>query len=51
MRSETSEIQLAGQAYSKIGTIITVGLVVALKTMLVNVSVSIAMRGQPGPTI
>jgi hypothetical protein len=34
----TSEVQLAGQAYSKIVAIVTVGLVVAFNIMLVNIS-------------
>jgi hypothetical protein len=37
MGAETSEIQLARQAYGKIGAIVTVGLVIALKVKSVNI--------------
>jgi hypothetical protein len=47
----TSEVQLAGQAYGKIGAVVTVGLVIALKMISVNISTTRAVRGSPGPTI
>jgi hypothetical protein len=46
-----SEVQLAGQAYSKIAAVVTVGLVVAFKMRLVNISTNRSRerthQGQP----
>lgn len=50
MGAVTSEVQLAGQAYSKIAAIVTVGLVVAFNMMLVNIPSNTAQeRGLTRP--